>query len=140
MLALRNPQRAYHQVDFHARVHGANPGQLVDLCLEQVGMSIGRALFADTMGDNVLKSASIARATAALTSLILGIDPASPISGALRQMYQAARHTVLDSVTQFDRRALTNVRTDFNDIRLALLRSSTASAPTAGDSPPLPRN
>jgi flagellin-specific chaperone FliS len=121
MLALRNPQDAYRQVDFNARVHGASPHQLVDLCLEQLGVAIDRSLAAAAIGDNIVKSSSLARATAALTTLILGIDPTSPVSGALSQLYRSARRTVLDNAVHFDRAALSQIRIDFDDVRSALL-------------------
>lgn len=35
MRYLRDPSEAYRRVDFDARVFGADPRQLVDLCLEQ---------------------------------------------------------------------------------------------------------
>ena len=133
MLVIRTPQEVYRQVDFDARVYGANPQQLVDLCLEQFEVSISRALFADTNGENILKSTSMARAIAALTSLILGIDSASPVSSALSQLYNAARRTVLDSVVRFDRKALSQVRADFHEIRLALLTASAAPVTSERD-------
>ena len=120
MLLRANPHEAYRRVDFDARVHGASPQQLVDLCLEKLVEALDRALYAHRTGDPMLKSASMARATAALTSLILGIDPTNPLGASLAQLYQAARRGVLDSVTRFDPAALATIRDDFGEIRLAM--------------------
>lgn len=120
MLAGRDPIERYRRVDFDARVFGANPRQLVDLCLEQLTSSIDLTLYAQRCGDNRLKSDSMTRALAALTSLMLGIDPASPLSGALSQLYQAARAKVIDCAVNFDAVGLTVIRNDFAEIRSAM--------------------
>ncbi|WP_338466876.1 flagellar protein FliS [Novosphingobium sp. ZN18A2] len=120
MLRRADPSEAYRRVDFDARVNGASPQQLVDLCLEQLTGSIDRAVFADARGDNAMKSAALTRAVAALTALQLGVDSANPASGALLQLYGAARRAVLDSAVAFDPATLNSIRDDFNDIRKAM--------------------
>jgi len=119
----RDPSEAYRRVDFEARVKGANPRQLVDLCLEQLAGSLGRAIYADRTGDNAAKSAALTRAISALTALQMGVDAGNPAGGALLQLYQAARHTVLDSALQFDARKIETIRNDFLEIRQAMLAS-----------------
>lgn len=127
MLHHRNdPSEAYRRVDFDARVSGATSGQLVDLCLEQVIGSIGRALHAQERGDNSAKSAALTRAISALTALQMGIDMSNPTAGALVQLYQSARGAILDCVTRFDDRTLKVIRQDFVEIREAMLRSIAA--------------
>ena len=121
MLLNRDPSEAYRRVEFDARVTGADSRQLVDLCLEQVAGSLGRAVHAAERGDNGSKSAALTRAVAALTALQLGVDPDAPMGQALLQLYQSARVTILDSVLQFDAAKLAEIRQDFIEIRQALI-------------------
>ncbi len=116
MLAQRNPQAAYQQVAFDARISGADPAQLVDLCYEQLIMALGSALLAAKRGDNRTKSAGLTRAVAALTALQLGISGAGPLVDALNQLYGSARRAVLDSVLRFDPARLEHIRSDFVEI------------------------
>lgn len=120
MLACRDPIESYRRVDFDARVVGANAGQLVDLCLEQLVGAIDRTLYAQRCGDNRMKSDAMARGIAALSSLLMGVDPTNPLSTSLTQLYQSARHTLIDCAVRFDGAALTAIRTDFAEIRVAL--------------------
>lgn len=125
MLHHRNdPSEAYRRVDFDARVRGADSRQLVDLCLEQVVGSLGRAIHAEGRGDNAAKSAALTRTVAALTALQMGVDMANPTASALMQLYQSARHSVLDSVTRFEPQRLGAIRQDFAEIREAMLRAA----------------
>lgn len=127
MLHHRNdPSEAYRRVDFDARVRGADSRQLVDLCLEQVIGSIGRALHAQERSDNSAKSAALTRAVSALTVLQMGVDMANPTAPALVQLYQSARNAILDCVTRFDAGKLKVIRQDFTEIREAMLRSIAA--------------
>ncbi|MGE8135565.1 flagellar export chaperone FliS [Novosphingobium subterraneum] len=119
----KDPTEAYRRVDFDARVRGADSRQLVDLCLEQVIGSVGRAVHAQQRGDNAAKSAALTRAISALTALQMGVDLANPTAGALIQLYQSARNAILDCVTRFDARTLQAIRQDFTEIREAMLRS-----------------
>ncbi|KHS44344.1 flagellar export chaperone FliS [Novosphingobium subterraneum] len=119
----KDPTEAYRRVDFDARVRGADSRQLVDLCLEQVIGSVGRAVHAQERGDNAAKSAALTRAISALTALQMGVDLANPTAGALIQLYQSARNAILDCVTRFDARTLQAIRQDFTEIREAMLRS-----------------
>ena len=120
MLYLRDPSEAYRRVDFDARVSGASPRQLVELCFEQLNGSIDRAIFAHGRGDNSMKSAALTRAVAALTALQLGVDSAVPTGAALLQLYQAARRSVLDCAVRFDPAVLETIRNDFSEIRDAM--------------------
>jgi len=120
----RDPGEAYRRVDFDARVKGATSRQLVDLCLEQVAGSVGRAIHAAACGDPGAKSAALTRAVAALTALQMGVDPDAPTGQALIQLYQTARTTILDSVVHFDAAKLGTIRADFIEIREAMLGAS----------------
>ena len=120
MLQMRSPHEAYRRVDFDARVAGADPGQLVALCYEQLIGALGSAIFAHERGDNLLKSQSLTRALSAITALQLGVSGESSVAQALRQLYEAARRSVLDSALTFDGAALGTVRQDFIDISRAL--------------------
>jgi flagellin-specific chaperone FliS len=124
MLLRRDPGETYRRIDFDARVNGANSRQLVELCMEQMAGSLGRAIYAASHHDNAAKSAALTRAVAALTALELGVDPAHPTGGALLQFYQAARRSVLDCVLNFDAAKLDTIRADFIDIRQAMLQTA----------------
>ena len=122
MIAQTNPLEAYRRVDFDARVAGADPAQLVLLGYEQLIGSLGSALFAAERGDNRLKSQSLTRALAALTTLRLGVSGTGGIAPALLQMFEAARKAVLDSVLAFDPQTIGLIRQDFIEISRAMLR------------------
>ena len=122
----KDPSEAYRRVDFDARVRGADSRQLVDLCLEQVIGSVGRAIHAHERSDNAAKSAALTRAVSALTALQMGVDVSNPTAAALVQLYQSARNAILDCVTRFDAATLRTIRQDFTEIREAMLRSIAA--------------
>lgn len=117
-----DPSEAYRRVDFDARVRGADSRQLVDLCLEQVVGSIGRALHAQVRSDNSAKSAALTRAISALTALQMGIDMTNSTAQSLAHLYQSARNAILDCVTRFDAARLRTIRQDFTEIREAMCR------------------
>lgn len=122
MLALRCPREAYRRIGFDARVGVADPRELVTLCYEQLIGALGTARFAEEAGDNRLKSRSLTRALSAITALQLGIS-ASPaeagMAAALRQLYTAARKSILDSALAFDPARIGAIRQDFIDIAAA---------------------
>lgn len=120
MLRRADPSEAYRRVDFDARVTGAGPEQLVDLCFEQLTGSLARAIFAEARGDNAMKSAALTRAVAALTALRMGVDGTNPTGAALLQLYDSARCAVLDCAVAFDAAMLEAIGRDFHEIRLAL--------------------
>jgi len=120
MLARRSPSEAYRRVDFDARVEASDPRQLVGLCCEQVVSSLGAAIFAASRGDNAHKSQALTRALAALTALDLGVSGDDAMARALRQLYGAARRTVLDCALRFDADRLAQVARDFREIGAAL--------------------
>lgn len=124
MYTQRSPAEAYRKVDFDARIAGAGPGQLVLLCYEQLAAALGSAIHADGVRDNARKSASLTRALAALTALQMGLDQRQPIAAALTTLFEGARHTVLDSVIQFDAAALARLKQDVTEIAWALRGAS----------------
>lgn len=121
MLLQRSPQEAYRQVDFDARVAGADSRALVALCFEQLHAALGSALWAEEQGDAALKSRSLTRALAALTALQMGIDPAAPLAPELVQLYRAARATLLDCAPHFDALAVRAIRNDFAEVGRSLI-------------------
>jgi flagellin-specific chaperone FliS len=122
MLLMTSPQEAYRRVDFDARVSGAGPAELVHLCYEHLVSALGTAVHADRRGDNCLKSRSMTRALTAITALQMGIaDGAGDgMAGALGQLYEAARRTILDSALAFDAERIATLREDFAEIGAAL--------------------
>ncbi|MDE2563841.1 MAG: flagellar protein FliS [Sphingomonadales bacterium] len=126
MLRRADPSEVYRRVDFDARVTGASPQQLVDLCFEQLSGSLERAIFAEARGDNAMKSAALTRAVAALTALQLGVDGENPTGAALLQLYGSARRSVLDSAIAFDRATMEAIRSDFAEIGRAMRASAAA--------------
>lgn len=126
MLMQRSPHEAYRRVDFDARVEGADSRHLVQLCYEQLIGALGSAIFAQSKGDNLLKSQSFTRALSAVTALQLGVSGDDGMAAALRTLYEAARKSILDSALQFDREMLERIRQDFIEISRAM--SATAPA------------
>lgn len=120
MLMQRNPHEAYRRVDFDARVASAAPQELVLLCLEEFVIALGAAIVAHERADNQFKSKSLTRALSALTALQLGVDTSNPLAGALSQLYEAARRTLLDNVLKFDPAAVGTIRQDFVEIGRAM--------------------
>ena len=120
MLAQRNPHEAYRRVDFDARVAGANPAHLVSLCCEQVAAALSTALHAAGRGDNALKSQSLTRALSAVTALQFGVSGDDGVAAALRQLYGAARRSILDSAIAFDAATIAAIRADFLEIGKAM--------------------
>ena len=116
LLAMENPEVAYRRSSVDARIAGASPGELVQVCLEQVVLSLGTAIRAHEARDNARRSAGLTRAHAAVIALEMGIDRAAPLAAALTQLYGAARETILASVTAFDSAGLARVRDDFREI------------------------
>src|SRR5690606_19651516 len=111
---------AYRRVDFDARVEGASPQQLVGLCYETLAGALGTALYAHERDDNRLKSEALTRALSAITALQLGVEGEADVAGALHQLYQSARRSILDSVLAFDPMVIAAMRRDFIDISRAL--------------------
>lgn len=120
MLALRSPAETYRKIDFDARVTGAAAPQLVALCYEHLVAALTSAVFAHERADNRAKSQALTRALSALTALQLGVDRDAALGPALAQFYESARRTVLDSVLQFDPRAIATIRDDFAEIGRAM--------------------
>ena len=118
-----SPQDVYRRIEFDARVNGAGPAQLVDICYDQLIAALGTALFAESRENNELKSQSLTRALSAITALQRGIDLEQPMGKALAQIYGAARGAILDSVVAFNATTLGAVRQDVIDIQSAF-RSS----------------
>ena len=75
---------------------------------------------AERLGDNSLKSRSMTRALTAITALQLGVSGEAGVAGALRQLYESARRTILDAAIDFDSRRITVLRDDFAEIGRAL--------------------
>ncbi len=121
MLALTDPREAYRRSEIDARVQGgADPADLVLLCMEQAIGSLGLALVAHERGDRAGRSKALTRALSAVTALDMGVDRDAPLADALLQLYGAARKTILDSVLVFDPELLGRVRQDFIEIATAL--------------------
>lgn len=116
----RSPQEVYRRVDFDARVSASGPSELVHICIEQLCVSIGTAMHAAANNDNGLKSRSITRALSAVTALQLGVAGEDGMATALRQVYEGARRTILDSAITFDSQKMAALRNDFTEIGAAL--------------------
>ncbi len=121
MIALaRNPADTYRSVDFDARVSGATPAQLTDLCFEQLIVSLGRALHAHAANDPATRSNALSRAVSCLLALEMGITGQDGIAATLRDLYARARASVLASVLEWDEPTLARIREDFAEIREAM--------------------
>jgi len=116
----QSPHEAYRRVDFDARVSGARPAELVHLCFEHLVSALGTAIHAEERGDNGLKSRSMTRALTAITALQMGVSGEEGVSTALRQLYESARRSILDSALVFDSQRIRVLRDDFAEIGRAL--------------------
>jgi flagellar protein FliS len=124
MIALaRSPAETYRSVDFDARVNGATPAELTDLCFEQLIVSLGRAMHAHAANDPGTRSTALSRAVSCLLALEMGIAGQDGIAATLRELYARARASVLASVLEWDEPTLRRIRDDFTDIREALRTS-----------------
>jgi flagellin-specific chaperone FliS len=124
MIALaRSPAETYRSVDFDARVNGATPAELTDLCFEQLIVSLGRAMHAHAANDPGTRSTALSRAVSCLLALEMGIAGQDGIAATLRELYARARASVLASVLEWDEPTLRRIRDDFTDIREALRAS-----------------
>ena len=124
MIALaRSPAETYRSVDFDARVSGATPAELTDLCFEQLIVSLGRAMHAHAANDPGTRSTALSRAVSCLLALEMGIAGQDGIAATLRELYARARASVLASVLEWDEPTLRRIRDDFTDIREALRAS-----------------
>lgn len=70
----------------------------------------------------------LTRGVSALTALHLGVSGESTVAEALRQLYTAARKSMLDCVLQFDAQVLVRIRQDFMDISQAMANAAPSSA------------
>lgn len=92
MIALaRSPAETYRSVDFDARVNGATPAELTDLCFEQLIVSLGRAMHAHAANDPGTRSTALSRAVSCLLALEMGIAGQDGIAATLRELYARAR-------------------------------------------------
>ena len=123
MLAFTDPREAYRRSEIDARVQGgADPADLVRLCLEQVIGGLGLAIIAHERRDPAARSKALTRALSAVTALDIGVDRSAPLAEALLSLYGATRKAILDSVLAFDPELLDRVRQDFVEIAGALGR------------------
>jgi flagellin-specific chaperone FliS len=116
----RSVAETYRTVDFAARVSGATPAELTDICFEQLIGSLGTAMHAHTAADPATRSRALSRAVSCLLALEMGIAGQNGIAATLRDLYVRARHAVLASVLEWDAPTLTRIRDDFVDIREAM--------------------
>lgn len=122
MLALTNPREAYGRTNFEARILSGDTSTLVHLCFEQVTSNLGTAILCADRTAAQTRNKALTRTLTALIALELGIDANAPLAPALRQLYQAARRAVLDSVSRFDADRLRAIRADFLEIDAAMHR------------------
>jgi flagellar protein FliS len=121
MLARRDPYEAYQNVEFDARVRGANSFELVHVCYDRLIQSLGTALSAHERGDAALKSRSLTRAVTARVALPRGVDSGQAKSAPLIALYNAARKSILACSVAFDPEQIAQIRDDFIDVRDVLI-------------------
>ncbi|MCB2049738.1 MAG: flagellar protein FliS [Novosphingobium sp.] len=123
MAPARNAADTYRTVDFDARVIGASPADLTDLCYEQLIAALGSAIHAHRHADPASRSNALSRAVSCLLALEMGIAGQDGIAATLRDLYGRARASVLASVLEWDEPTLLRIRDDFAEIRQALRAS-----------------
>lgn len=115
-----HPAEAYRQVEFDARVHGANRQELVSICFEQLTGALGTAIHAHSTEDRALRSRSLSRAVSSLLALEMGLSGEDPVVLAMRDLYARARSSILACAVQFEAARLERIRADFIEIHAAL--------------------
>ena len=124
MIALaRSAADTDRSVEFDARVDGATPADLTDMCFEQLIVSLGRAIHAHDARDPAGRSSALSRAVSCLLALEMGIAGQEGVAATLRDLYARARASVLASVLEWDEPTLRRIREDFSEIREALRAS-----------------
>ena len=121
MLEKRDPYDAYQRVEFDARVKGASSAELVEICYDQLILALSIAIIADEKKDSRLKSRSLTRALTAIMALQMGVDQSHEMAAILTDFYGSARSSILASSLQFDAERLRTIRSDFREIRDALI-------------------
>lgn len=116
----RSAAETYRAVDFDARVRGASPAELTEICFEQLICALGTAMHAHAAHDAATRSHALSRAVSALLALEMGIAGQDGIAATLRDLYARARAAVLASVLEWDEPTLARIRVDFIEIRDAM--------------------
>lgn len=121
MLRAIDPHEAYRRVELDARVAGSNGADLVRLCLREVDVALGQALWAQANQRPDVRRRALERAQNGLGALRLGVDRQSPVAPALLAFYEGLGATVAQNQVRFDPARVEGVRVDLAEVTSAML-------------------
>jgi flagellin-specific chaperone FliS len=119
MLPRPCPAEAYRRVEIDAYIVGGEAAQLTRLCLAETIGALNRALYFDSRSEAEQRSACLAKASASIQALKLGVDRKQPLAEALLIVYGNAIGRLSRNMREFDARAISALRQDFLDIEQA---------------------
>lgn len=117
---LLSPDEAYRKVELDARIEGSDGEGLAKICLEAVIQSLDRACIAHSRGKAIMRNEALTRANMIILGMERALDPANPLSGAIREFYGGAKFTIAGAISDFDGPAISRLRDDFDEILSAL--------------------
>lgn len=119
MLHPLEPAEAYRRVELDAWIAGSDQRQLTRVCLSEAIAALARALLWDQRGDATRRDLALLKAVSCVQALVLGVDRAHPLGGALLVVYGEAGSRLASSIRQFDRDGVSAVRQDLLDMERA---------------------
>lgn len=120
MLRAIDPHEAYRRVELDARVAGSHGADLVRLCLREVDMALGQALWAQGNQRPDVRRRALERAQNGLGALRLGVDRQNPVGPALLAFYQGLAAKVAQGQGRFDPARIGQVRAELAEVTAAL--------------------
>ena len=121
MLRAVDPHEAYRRVELDARVAGTHGADLTRLCLSEVDVALGQALWAHDNQRPDVRRRALERAQNGLGALRLGVDRQSPVGPALLTFYEGLAAAVAQNQVRFDAARVEEVRVDLADVASAML-------------------
>lgn len=119
MLHPLEPAEAYRRVELDAWIAGSDQRQLTRVCLSEANAALARALLWDQRGDAARSDKALLMAVSCVQALLLGVDRAHPLGGALLNVYGEAGSRLTASLRRFDRARVAAVRQDLLDMERA---------------------
>ena len=119
MLHPLDPAEAYRRVELDAWIAGSDQRQLTRVCLSEATAALNRALLWEGRGGSARRDTALVKAMSCIQALLLGVDRAHPLGGALLTVYGEAGGRVAAALQRFDRENVEYIRQDLLDIEQA---------------------